>query len=299
MEKNMLLIVNPKAGKGTIRKKLPKIIKNFEKKGYDTKTVYTKVDYKPSNILKDNNKEWDLIVCCGGDGTLNELINAVMKFKKRPQIGFIPLGTMNDFARTIRLSTKKTFLSKNIDEGNIIASDIGTFNDIYFNYVAAFGAFTAVSYVTSQKLKRRFGKVAYFLVAMKYINKMRGYKVTLETDNSTVTDEFIFGSISNSKSVGGFEWFRRSGVKINDGEFEMLFIKKPHSIWQYVKTIFAILFKQHHKKQYFEYYQTNKIRIKSSMSIPWTIDRRIWRKKKRSRNKKHKYGNRLYNTYVV
>ena len=284
MPKIMLLIVNPKAGKGTIKRKLPKIIKNFEKRGYEAKTVYTKVDYKPSDILKDNNKEWDLIVCCGGDGTLNELINAVMKLDKKPQIGFIPLETMNDFARTIKLSTKKTFLAKNIDEGNIIPSDIGTFNNGYFNYVVAFGAFTPVSYVTSHKLKRRFGKLAYFIVALRYLNKIRGYKLTIEAEGEKVTDEFIFGSISNSKSIGGFEWFKRSGVKINDGEFEMLFIKKPKNIWEYVKTIFAILFKQHYKKQYFEYFQTDKIKITSKTNIPWTIDRRIWWQKERGRD---------------
>ena len=284
MPKIMLLIVNPKAGKGTIKRKLPKIIKNFEKRGYEAKTVYTKVDYKPSDILKDNNKEWDLIVCCGGDGTLNELINAVMKLDKKPQIGFIPLGTMNDFARTIKLSTKKTSLAKNIHEGNIIPSDIGTFNNGYFNYVVAFGAFTPVSYVTSHKLKRRFGKLAYFIVALRYLNKIRGYKLTIEAEGEKVTDEFIFGSISNSKSIGGFEWFKRSGVKINDGEFEMLFIKKPKNIWEYVKTIFAILFKQHYKKQYFEYFQTDKIKITSKTNIPWTIDRRIRWQKERGRD---------------
>ena len=91
MKKNMLLIVNPKAGKGTIQRKLPKIIKNFEKRGYEAKTVYTEINYKPSDILKENSIDWDLIVCCGGDGTLNELINAVMELNKKPQIGFIPL----------------------------------------------------------------------------------------------------------------------------------------------------------------------------------------------------------------
>ena len=192
---------------------------------------------------------------------------------------------MNDFARTIKLSTKKTFLAKNIDEGNIILSDIGAFNNLYFNYVAAFGAFTPVSYVTSQKLKRRFGKLAYFIVAIKYLNKIRPYKMTIEANGQKVTDEFIFGSISNSKSVGGFEWFKRSGVKINDGEFEMLFIKRPYGIIGYTKTIFAILFRKHNNKKYFEYYQTNKIKITSKSGIPWTIDRRIRRKKKRNRNK--------------
>ena len=187
---------------------------------------------------------------------------------------------MNDFARTIKLSTKKTFLSKNIDEGNIIPSDIGKFNNLYFNYVVAFGAFTPVSYVTSHKLKRRFGKLAYFIVGIKYLNKIKGYKMTIEADNQKVSDEFIFGSISNSKSIGGFEWYKRSGVKINDGEFEMLFIKKPKNILGYIKTINAILLKQHYKKQYFEYFQTNKIKISSKIGIPWTIDGEFGGRKK-------------------
>lgn len=191
---------------------------------------------------------------------------------------------MNDFARTIKLSTKKTFLAKNISEGTIIPSDIGKFNNSYFNYVAAFGAFTPVSYVTSQKLKKRFGKFAYFIIATKYINKIRGYKITIEAEGKKITDEFIFGSISNSKSIGGFEWFKKSGVKINDGEFEMLFIKKPKNIIGYIKTIISILLKKHYKKQHFEYFQTDKIKITSDIGIPWTIDRRIWWKKKRSTN---------------
>ena len=187
---------------------------------------------------------------------------------------------MNDFARTIRLSTKKTFLSKNIDEGNTIPSDIGTFNNTYFNYVVAFGAFTQVSYVTSQRLKREFGKFAYFMVALKYLNKIRPYTIEIEADGKKIKDEFIFGSISNSKSVGGFEWYKRSGVSINDGEFEMLFIKKPKNFIGYIKTVFAILLKKHNKKKYFEYFKTNKIKLKSKIGIPWTMDRRVWRKKK-------------------
>lgn len=170
------------------------------------------------------------------------------------------------------MSTKKTFLAKNIDEGTIIASDIGTFNDVYFNYVAAFGAFTAVPYVTSQKLKKRFGKLAYFIVAIRYLNKIKTYTLELEVNGQTVEDDFIFGSISNSKSIGGFEWFKRSGVKINDGEFEMLFIKKPQTICQWIGIIFAILFKQHHKKKYFEYFQSDNINLKSKTGITWTLD---------------------------
>lgn len=195
-----------------------------------------------------------------------------MKLDQKPQVGFIPLGTMNDFARTIKLSTKKTFLSKNIDEGNIISSDIGIFNNIYFNYVAAFGAFTSVSYVTSQKLKKRFGRLAYFIVAIKYLKKIKTYRVELNANGEKIEDDFIFGSISNSKSIGGFEWFERSGVKINDGQFEMLFIKRPKKFLEWIGLVFAVLFKQHHKKKYFEYFQTYEIEIKSESGINWTLD---------------------------
>lgn len=151
-----------------------------------------------------------------GDGTLNELINGVMKLDEKPKISFIPLGTMNDFARTIRMSTNKLFLSKNISDARIISSDIGMFNNTYFNYVAAFGAFTPVPYVTPHKLKKVIGKFAYFVVATIYLNKIKSYKMKLEVDDKIIEDEFIYGSISNSKSIGGFEWFKRRGVKIND-----------------------------------------------------------------------------------
>ena len=112
MNENMLLIVNPKAGKGTIQRKLPKIVKNFEKRGYNAKTIYTKVNYKPSDILKENNTDWDLVVCCGGDGTLNELINAVMNLEKKPQIGFIPLRNDERFCQNNKVINKKDVSSK-------------------------------------------------------------------------------------------------------------------------------------------------------------------------------------------
>lgn len=149
-------------------------------------------------------------------GTLNELINGIMLLEEKPNISFIPLGTMNDFARTIRMSTNKLFLSKNINESRIIPSDIGSFNNVYFNYVAAFGAFTPVPYVTSHRLKKIIGKFAYFVVASVYLNKIKTYNIKIEVDGQEIEDKVIFGSISNSKSIGGFEWFKRSGVKIND-----------------------------------------------------------------------------------
>lgn len=277
MQKNMLLIVNPKAGKGTIKRKLPKIIKNFSDEGYFIETCYTRKDYKPKDILKDHKDvKLDLVVCCGGDGTLNELINTVMKMENKPQISFIPLGTMNDFARTIRMSTNKIFLSKHINESRLIKSDIGSFNNVYFNYVAAFGSFTAVPYVTPHKLKKIFGKIAYFIVGIIYIGKIRSYNVKIKVNGKEYNDRVIYGSVSNSKSIGGFEWFKRKGIKINDGKFEVLFIKRPKNLIGWINTL-ALLAIKKHKSKYFYYFQTDKIEIESEQKLAWTLDRRIWR----------------------
>lgn len=206
-----------------------------------------------------------------GDGTLNELINGIMKYDVKPKISFIPLGTVNDFARTIKMSTKRTFLSKNINESEIVESDIGSFNETYFNYVAAFGAFTPVAYVTGQKLKKKFGKFAYFLVAFKYINKIKTYNLEVETDDDEFEGEFIYGSVSNSKSIGGFEWFKRKGVKIDDGKFEVLLIRKPKKIIDWINTAFLLLAKKH-KNKYFYYTQTKEIKFKSNQGLNWTLD---------------------------
>ncbi len=179
---------------------------------------------------------------------------------------------MNDFAKTIRMSTNKIFLSKHINDSRLIKSDIGLINDTYFNYVAAFGAFSQVSYVTPGKLKRFFGKIAYFIVALLYIPKIRSYKITIKVDEKEITDKVIYGSISNSKSIGGFKWFKKKGVKINDGKFEILFIKKPKNVLGWIKMLILVGTKKH-KPKYFYYFQTDKIEIHSDMNIAWTLDR--------------------------
>lgn len=169
------------------------------------------------------------------------------------------------------MSTNKLFLSKHINESRLIKSDIGSFNNTYFNYVAAFGAFTPVAYVTPHKLKKIFGKIAYFIVGIIYIGKIRSYKIKIEVDGKTYEDRIIYGSISNSKSIGGFKWFKRSGVKINDGKFEVLFIKKPKNLIDWFNMLINLLFKKHGKR-YFYFFQTSKIRIMSEKNLSWTLD---------------------------
>ena len=171
MNKQVLLIVNPNAGKGKIQKKIPEIKQDLIKTGYNVEILTTQKNLSAEDIIKKYDKKVEVIICCGGDGTVNDMINGVMKLEDKPEVSFIPLGTVNDFAKTIGLSKIRFLLPDILKRYSKKKSDIGSFNDKFFSYVAAFGAFTPVSYVTSQKLKRYLGKFAYFIVGVKYLFK--------------------------------------------------------------------------------------------------------------------------------
>ena len=195
---------------------------------------------------------------------------------------------MNDFAHTIKMSTNKIYLSKNINHCKLVQSDIGEFNKVYFNYVAAFGAFVPVPYVTPQSLKRIFGKLAYFIVAFRYISKIREVPIKLEVNGKKIEDKFIFGSISNSKTIGRIRWFQKNEVKIDDGKFEVMLVKKPKNIFQFIDMAGALLMKNHNKK-YFYFLKSNEIVIESEVGIPWTLDGEYGGRLKQVtiKNKKH------------
>ena len=162
MSEQVLLLVNPNAGKGKVQKRIPEIKQDLENTGYNVDIINTQKRKSIKNIISEYGKKIDIIICCGGDGTINDLVSSVMLMGEKPKISFIPLGTVNDFARTIGLSRRKYFMPGILKKYSKKKSDVGNFNKKYFNYVAAFGAFTPVSYVTSQKLKRIFRKICLF-----------------------------------------------------------------------------------------------------------------------------------------
>lgn len=272
MGKNILIIVNPNAGKGNVQKKIHKIASNFSKQNYLVDIIYTKKDYSASDIINDYKGNLDIVICCGGDGTLNDLINAIMKMEVKPKISFIPLGTMNDFANTVGLFRFKFWLPNNMRNAKHIKIDIGSFNGKYFNYVAAFGAFTMVPYVTKQKLKKVFGKFAYFIVAIRYLAKIKSYNLKIEVDGKVTEGEFIYGSISNSKSIGGFKWFRKREIDIGDGKYEVILIKKPKHKIGIVNVAINILFKRYNNEKHFIYMQGSNIKIIPKTHLKWTLD---------------------------
>lgn len=271
MKNNILIIVNPNAGKGKVQKKIHKIASNFSRQGYLVDIIYTKINYSAERIIRDYKGELDLVICCGGDGTLNDLINAVMKLDKKPAISFIPLGTMNDYANTIGLFKFKFWLPNNMKNAQKIKVDIGQFNQKYFNYVAAFGAFTMVPYITRQSLKRVFGKAAYFIVALKYFKKIKSYNLEINVDGNIINGNFIYGSISNSKSIGGFQWFRKREIDLSDGKYEVILVKKPKRKTGIIGIVLNILFKRYNSRN-FIYLQGKNIIIASKTHLNWTLD---------------------------
>lgn len=273
MDNSVLFIFNPRAGKGKIKYHLAGIMELYKSKGYDVISYATAPDNNAesivTNCLKESNFEY--VICSGGDGTLNEIVNGVMKSEYKPKIVLIPLGTTNDYAKSLRIPQRIMKAAAVVFEKNHFSSDVGLLNTKYFVYIAAFGLFTDVSYETPQVNKNFMGRFAYILEGIKRIANLKSYSVNLEFENEQVSGEFIFGMISNSISVGGFKGITGKEVVLNDGYFEAIFIKKPNNILD-LQNIIHSLTSGDLSSEFIIYAQIREICIRSEMNIPWTID---------------------------
>ncbi|MBR2241445.1 MAG: diacylglycerol kinase family lipid kinase [Clostridia bacterium] len=271
MKKEILLIVNPCSGKGNVSKYIPQICDNLEKQGYELEVIYTSKTNNGKQIIENYIRYIDAVVVCGGDGTLNEVINGIIKCHKKIDVTFIPFGTTNDFARTVNVPRSHYKLSRKLSKYREIGTDIGSFNDRFFYYVAAFGTCTNVSYSTDQKDKNKYGKLAYYKKGIQELKKMKSYQVSIVTDNEIIKDEFIYGAITNSISIGSFKWFKRNEFKVNDGKFELILIKKPKNFIGLIKIFMSILRKKYDQKNIY-YLKTKHLQIDFDRSVDWTLD---------------------------
>lgn len=271
MKKEILLIVNPCAGKGKVSKYIPEICDNLEKQGYELEVIYTSENNNGEQIIENYIRYIDSVIVCGGDGTLNEVINGIINCNKKINVTFIPFGTTNDFAKTVKIPRKRYSVSRKLSKFKRMNIDIGKFESRYFYYVAAFGACTSVSYKTSQKEKNKYGKWAYYKNGIKDLKRIKTYKTSIVTDNEIIKDEFIYGSITNSISIGSFKWFKRNNFSVNDGFFEVLLIKKPKNFLGYLKIIISIMSKKYDQKNIY-YLKTKHIQVDFEDGVDWTID---------------------------
>ncbi len=271
MKKEILLIVNPCAGKGKVNKYIPDICDNLEKQGYELEVIYTSEKNNGENIIKNYIRYIDSVIVCGGDGTVNEVVNGILKSNRKIDITFIPFGTTNDFAKTVKMPNNPYKLSRKLSKYKKINIDIGRFNSKYFYYVAAFGLCANVSYTTKQNEKNKFGRLAYYKEAIKSMRKIKTYKTTIVTDNEIIKDEFIYGGITNSMSIGGFRWFKKENFKVNDGIFEVILVKKPKNILELMKVLFSILRKKYDQKNVY-YIKSGHLQIEFDRDVEWTLD---------------------------
>ncbi|MGL6200818.1 MAG: diacylglycerol/lipid kinase family protein [Lachnospiraceae bacterium] len=269
--KKALFIYNLNAGKGLLKPKLPDIIDIIIKADYELE-VYPTQNYRDAYRKVRNYEEvYDLIVCSGGDGTIDEVVTGMMHRKKQTPIGFIPTGTTNDFATSLYIPRDLLKAADTAVNGSPFACDIGVFNDDVFVYIAAFGLFTDVSYQTKQEMKNILGHLAYVLEGSKRIFNIPSYCIKVTYDDVEIEEDFIFGMVTNSRSVGGFRNMIGDRVVFDDGEFEVTLIKMPKNPIEMQEIIGALVLSKLDSKHMYAF-KASKIKFESNDEIAWTLD---------------------------
>lgn len=272
--KKLLFIINPKAGKSAIKTDILDIIVTFSEAGYEVTTYPTSGPEDAERKVIEDGVSYDLIVCAGGDGTLENTVCGYMQMgEKKVPIGYIPVGTTNDFARSVGLSRKPSEAAVQIVKGEKVSLDIGKLDDKFFVYIAAFGLFTDVSYSTNQNLKKYMGHAAYVVEAIKNITDFKGYNIKAQLDGATVTGEYIYVMITNSFSVAGFKIRGAKHVILDDGKFDCLMVKMPHTVDELRQVLTAFLTNDiDDTNPMFYSCKASRIEIQCEEEIPWTID---------------------------
>lgn len=271
MGKRLLLIMNPYAGQKTGKKHLADILELFCKADYIPTVFMTTGAGNGYALAKTHAAATDLVVCVGGDGTFNEVVSGVIDSGADVPIGYIPCGSTNDFASGLGLSKTPLRAAQDILDGTPQTFDVGLFNGRYFSYVASFGAFTRASYTTPQNLKNALGHIAYILEGIKDLPNIRPVHMRLEAPDAVFEDDYIFGAISNSTSLGGILTLAPDVVDMNDGLFELLLIKYPKTAAELNECIRCLQEKNYHSSM-LTLHSTDRLTVTTDESIDWTLD---------------------------
>lgn len=280
MSRKALFIVNPHSGKGLIRNHLLEIVDLLTKADYEVTVYPTQSQGDAVRAMRERKKRYELVVCSGGDGTLDEIVTGMIQSGFQTTIGYIPSGSTNDFAISLGIPSGMKRAAEIVVGGKVFPCDVGRFNDDVFVYIAAFGLFTEVSYGTPQEMKNTLGHMAYILEGMKHLQKIQSYhlKVTYVSENGekrSIEDDFIFGMVTNTYSVGGFKSIAgnvfKGNVALNDGLFEVTLIKVPRNAIE-LNSILAALAIQNIDTDYMYSFKSCNVLIESEEEVAWTLD---------------------------
>ena len=271
LKKRLYFIYNPLAGKGNIRGKLFEVIQALASAEYEVTVYPTREPRDATERVRELPDGYDLVVCCGGDGTLDEVVTGMMQREKKLPIGYIPAGSCNDFARSLQIPNNMQQAAEIAVRGQDFTVDVGSLNERNFVYVAAFGIFTDVSYSTKQGMKNVLGHMAYILEGMRRIASVKSYYLKVESEELCFEGDFLFGMVTNSKSVGGFKSIVGKNVIFDDGLFEVTFIKRPKNPMELQEILAALTISQIDTK-YMYSFKSSRIAVESEEPVPWALD---------------------------
>ena len=268
----LLLIVNPTAGKARAKDNLLGIVDTLNKGGWQVEVHVTQSRLDAMETAAARGGDVDLLVCSGGDGTLSETISGMMRLKHPPRLGYIPAGSTNDFASSLGIPKRALDAARNVVEGTPVPVDIGQFcGRRNFVYVAGFGAFTEVSYMTPQEKKNLLGHQAYMIEGMKSLANIKSYHMKVESDEFSMEEDFIFGMVTNTTSVGGFKGLVARNVALDDGLFEVLLIRTPTTALELTNILSSMITKEEYN-EYVHRFLASKLRITCSEPVDWVLD---------------------------
>ena len=273
--KNVLLIVNPVAGKLRMRNELFDVIEIFCNNDCMVTTAITQYRGHGKELAANAYRNgFDLVVCCGGDGTLNEVISGLLtsEMSAKVALGYIPAGSTNDFADTLGIPSAPTAAAVNIFKSVRMGIDVGKFgDDRNFSYIATFGAFAAASYSAPQELKNSIGHMAYLIEGIKQLGNMHRYKVKVTADGREYSGEYIYCSVSNTRSVAGLVKLSENIVDLHDGMFEVILVKYPNNLAETNKIVTGVL-SNDFSGSMFEFFKAQDILFETEEDIDWSLD---------------------------
>ncbi len=270
MRLKVLLIINPISGRGIMKQHLLDVISQLSIAGFEI-SVYPTTAKGDAKTRLEAVSDYDYVIAVGGDGTLNEVISGYATYEPQVQIGYIPTGTTNDFATALGISRTIQTAVEQFITGELMSIDIGSFNEHYFSYVAAFGAFTDVAYETPQVRKNMLGRLAYLVEGLLRLPTITSYHCTIVHDEGTLTGNFVFGMISNSDSVAGIHHAFGQTADLSDGLFEVTLIKMPQNVLD-MQQILTDFLNTEYDPDYVISFKTSQIKIQSDTPLKWTLD---------------------------
>ncbi len=269
--KKLLFLANPNAGKGAVGSRILPILQTFTQADWRVTLCLSRGPGELMQVAKEEAAGYDLVVCAGGDGTLNETLNGLMGLDNPPVVGYIPAGTTNDFAASLGIPKNMEKAARIAVSGRQVQVDVGRFNDRHFAYVAAFGALTDVAYATPQETKNALGRLAYLIEGAQRLGSIKTYKLRLEYDSGCTEGEFLVGLVSNSSWVAGLPVGKVVDVSMSDGLMEVNLVRKPEKIADLNQTIPLLLQGELDPKLVFSV-KTRRLRLISEEAMPWTLD---------------------------